>query len=113
MSCDAIVYPPELPFRVAKLEELDDIAVAKFSAFEELDGCTVAKLSTFEELDVCTVEELPFREAELGTKELEGVTVAKLSASFLFASASSSFPRHIFVFTTILRASLASDPKAT
>ena len=40
VSCDAIVYPPELPFRAAELEELDDIAVAKFSALEELDDCT-------------------------------------------------------------------------
>ena len=29
-----------LPFRVAGLEELDEIAVAKFSALEELDDCT-------------------------------------------------------------------------
>ena len=69
------MYPPELPFRVAKLEELDDFTVAKFSAFEELD--------------VCTVEELPFRVAEL--EDLDDCTVAKFSASFPFDSAFFSF----------------------
>jgi hypothetical protein len=35
------IFPSlQLPFRVAELEELDEIAVAKFSALEELDDCT-------------------------------------------------------------------------
>ena len=87
LSCDAIVYPPELPFRVAKLEELDDFTVAKFSAFEELD--------------VRTVEHLPFRVAEL--EDLDACTVAKFSASFPFISAFFSFSRTFDVFTARLR----------
>ena len=72
VSCDAIVYPPKLPFRVAELEELD----------------------------VCTVEELPFRVAEL--EDLDDCTVAKFSASFPFDSAFFSFSRTSDVFTARL-----------
>ena len=75
------VFPSlPLPFRVAGLEELDDIAVAKFSAFEELD--------------VCTVEDLPFRVAEL--EDLDVCIVAKFSAFF-------SFSLTVDVFTVRLR----------
>jgi hypothetical protein len=38
--CSHVFPSLPLPFRVAELEELDEIAVAKFSALEELDDCT-------------------------------------------------------------------------
>jgi hypothetical protein len=38
--CSQVFPSLPLPFRVAELEELDEIAVAKFPALEELDDCT-------------------------------------------------------------------------